>query len=65
MRDLALRPLHFLLAWFATLCSRRLMQENEYLKTENRLLRQQLGTRRPRFSDADRRELASKGKRPS
>lgn len=60
MRDLALRPLHFLLAWFATLCSRRLMQENEYLKTENRLLRQQLGTRRPRFSDADRRELASK-----
>lgn len=60
MRDLALRPLHFLLAWFATLCSRRLMQENEYLKTENRLLRQQLGTRRLRFSDADRRELASK-----
>lgn len=60
MPDLALRPLHFLLAWFATLCNRRAMLEIDYLKAENRLLRRELGSRRLRLTDADRRELATK-----
>ncbi|MBL8753750.1 MAG: integrase, partial [Planctomycetes bacterium] len=38
MPELMLRPLHFLLVWFATLQNRRLMQENDYLRTEVRAL---------------------------
>ena len=34
----------------------------EYLKEENRILRAQIGTRRLRLSDDERRRLASKGK---
>ncbi|ACY15473.1 integrase core domain-containing protein [Haliangium ochraceum] len=34
----------------------------EYLQAENRALREQLGNRRPRFTDAQRRRLAVKGK---
>ena len=34
----------------------------EYLKEENRVLREQLGRRRPRFTDDQRRRLAAKGK---
>lgn len=59
MTDL-LRPLHFLLAWFATVSNRRAMLEIEYLRTENRLLRRQLGKKRVRLTDTDRRELATK-----
>lgn len=55
-----LRPLHFLLAWFATLCNRRALVEIDYLKAENRLLRRELGSKRLRLTDADRRDLATK-----
>jgi putative transposase len=34
---------------------------NEYLREENRVLRQQLGTRRLRFTDDQRRRLAVRG----
>jgi len=34
----------------------------EYLKEENRVLREQLGGRRPRFTDAQRRWLAAKAR---
>ena len=34
----------------------------EYLREENRVLREQLGTRRLRFTDDQRRRLASKAK---
>ncbi len=34
----------------------------EYLKEENRVLREQLGRRRLRFTDDHRRRLAAKGK---
>ena len=35
----------------------------EYLLEENRLLREHLGKKRLRFTDAQRRRLAEKGKR--
>jgi putative transposase len=60
MPEQMLRPLHFLLVWFATLQNRRLMQENDYLRTEVRLLRKSLGKRRLLLSADDRRELAQK-----
>ncbi len=60
MPELVLRPLHFLLVWFATLQNRRLMQENDYLRTEVRLLRKSLGKRRLLLTADDRRELAQK-----
>jgi len=34
----------------------------EYLREENRVLREQLGTRRLRFTDDQRRRMASKAK---
>ena len=34
----------------------------EYIKEENRVLREQLGRRRLRFTDDQRRRLAAKGK---
>ena len=34
----------------------------EYLQEENRVLREQLGDRRLRFTDAQRRRLAAKGR---
>lgn len=35
----------------------------DYLREENRVLREQLGGRRPRFTDAQRRWLAVRGKK--
>src|SRR5579862_2105367 len=34
----------------------------DYLREENRVLREQLGCRRPKFNDDQRRRLAAKGK---
>ena len=43
--------------------NRRQVDAIDYLRTEYRVLREHLGTRRLRFTDAQRRRLAKKGKR--
>ncbi|MCA9610169.1 MAG: helix-turn-helix domain-containing protein [Myxococcales bacterium] len=53
--------LHFLLLTVAGWMGRRQSAAIEYLLEENRVLREHLGDRRLRFTDAQRRRLASKG----
>ena len=55
-------PLQFLLLVFAGWVNRRQREVVEYLQEENRVLREQLGDRRLRFTDAQRRRLAAKGR---
>jgi hypothetical protein len=55
-------PLQFLLLVFAGWVNRRQVEILEYLQEENRVLREQLGDRRLRFTDAQRRRLAVKGR---
>lgn len=54
--------LSFLLLTVAGWMTRRERAALEYLLAENRVLREQLGTRRPRFTDRQRRLLAAKGR---
>ncbi|HTP50109.1 MAG TPA: hypothetical protein VMK42_05390 [Anaeromyxobacteraceae bacterium] len=55
-------PLQFLLLTFAGWVNRRQLAMIEYLTGEHRVLREQLGTKRLRFTDEQRRRLAAKGK---
>jgi hypothetical protein len=55
------RPLHFLLLVFAGWVNRRQVAVIEYLKEENRILREQLQGRQRRFTDVQRRRLAIRG----
>ena len=55
-------PLRLLLATFAGWVNREQAQIVAYLVEENRVLREQLGERRPRLTDDQRRRLAAKGK---
>jgi transposase InsO family protein len=55
-------PLQFLLMTFAGWVNRQQFAAIEYLKEENRVLRQQMGPRRPRLSDEQRRRRAVKGR---
>ena len=55
-------PLQLLLATFAGWVHREQTQVVAYLVEENRVLREQLGTRRLRLNDDQRRRLAAKGK---
>jgi putative transposase len=55
-------PLHFLIALLASWLRRRQGEAIEYLRAENRLLRARLGHKRLRFTEAERRLLAEKGK---
>jgi putative transposase len=55
-------PLQFLLLVFAGWVNRRQGEVVEYLQEENRVLREQLGARRLRFTDDQRRRLAAKGR---
>ncbi len=55
-------PLHFLLLMFAGWVNRQQNQVVDYLLEENRVLREQLGGRRLRLADEQRRRLAVKGK---
>ena len=55
-------PLHLLLATFAGWVNRQQAQVIDYLVEENRLLKEQLGGRRLRLTDSQRRRLAAKGK---
>jgi putative transposase len=52
-------PLQFLLLVFARWVNRRQREVIEYLQEENRVLREQLGDRRLRFTDDQRRWLAA------
>ncbi len=55
-------PLQLLLATFAGWVNRHHAQVIEYLVEENRALKEQLGGRRLRLTDDQRRRLAAKGK---
>ena len=56
------QPLQLLLMMFAGWVNRRQLEVIEYLKAENRILREQVGDRRLRFTDDQRRRLAAKGR---
>jgi putative transposase len=53
-------PLQMLLLMFACWVSRQQLEVIEYLKEENRILKERLGGQRIRFTDAERRRLARK-----
>jgi transposase InsO family protein len=53
-------PLQFLLMMFAGWVNRHQLDVIEYLQEENRVLKERLGGRRIRFTDAERRRLARK-----
>jgi hypothetical protein len=55
-------PLRFLLLVMAGWVNRRQQDVIEYLGEENRVLREALGGRRLRFTDEQRRRLATKGR---
>ncbi len=55
-------PLQFIILLVASRIARRQGEAIEYLRAENRVLRAQLGPKRLRFADAERRLLAQKGK---
>jgi hypothetical protein len=55
-----LLPLQFLLMMFAGWVNRHQMDASDYLQEENRVLKERLGGRRIRFTDAERRRLARK-----
>ena len=59
---MALRPWHFVVAMVAGWLNREQSAAIEYLREENRVLREQLGKRRFRLTDAQRRRRAIKGK---
>jgi hypothetical protein len=59
---IALDPFRFLLITLAGWMNQRQLQLIEYLREENRVLREQLGGRRLRLTDDQRRRLASKAK---
>ena len=56
------QPLQFLLLVFAGWVNRRQLEVIDYLKEENLILREQMGGRRLRFTDEQRRRLAVRGK---
>ena len=58
-----LNPFDFVVIAVAGWMSRRQQDAIEYLREENRVLREQLGKRRLRFSDHQRCRLAVRGKR--
>ena len=54
------QPLQLLLAIFAGWVNRHQLDAIEYLQEENRVLKERLGGRRIRFTDAERCRLARK-----
>src|SRR3954453_8166090 len=57
-----LDPVQFVLIALAGWMNQRQLKMIEYLREENRVLREQLGDRRVRFNDDQRRRLATKAK---
>src|SRR6266481_2471798 len=58
----ALDPFRFVLIAVAGWMNQRQLQVIDYLREENRVLREQLGERRLRLNDDQRRRLAAKAK---
>src|SRR4051794_3130859 len=58
----ALDPFRFVLISIAGWMNQQQQQAIEYLREENKVLREQLGGRRLRFTDDQRRRLAAKAK---
>ena len=56
------RSFHFVVAMVAGWLGRHQEAVIEYLKEENKVLREQMGAKRLRFNDSQRRRLARKGK---
>ena len=54
----SIQPFQFFLVLLAGWINRRQLDAIEYLKEENRLLKERLGGRRVRFTDAERLRLA-------
>src|SRR4029450_3217916 len=61
MRNI-LNPFRFVVIAIAGWMNQKQQHAIEYLREENRVLREQLGTRRLRFTDDQRRRLAAKAK---
>lgn len=59
---LSAQPLQFLLLLFASWVNRRQADVIDYLKEENRVLREKLGSKPIRLNREQRRRLAVKGK---
>src|SRR6267142_1879340 len=59
----SLDPFRFLIITVAGCLNQHQQHVIEYLMEENRVLREQIGRRRLRFNDDQRRKLASKAKR--
>ena len=57
-----LDPLQFVVIAIARWMNQRQLQRIDYLREENRVLREQLGGRRVRFNDDQRRRLAARAK---
>jgi hypothetical protein len=57
-----LDPIQFVMIAMAGWMNQRQLQTIEYLREENRVLREQLGGRRVQFNDDQRRRLAAKAK---
>src|SRR5882757_9992704 len=57
-----LDPFRFAVIAFAGWMNQRQLQMIDYLREENRVLREQLGPRRLRFTNDQRRRLAAKAK---
>ena len=58
----AISPVNFLILAVSGWLNRHQQRILDYLKEENRVLKEQLGERRPRLTDDQRRRLAVKGK---
>jgi putative transposase len=59
-----LDPFSFLVVSISGWINQRQQQLIEYRVEENRVLREQIGNRRMRFTDDQRRRLATRGKNP-
>ena len=57
-----MRSLHFVIAMVAGWLQREQGEVIAYLKEENNVLREQLGEKRIKFTDSQRRRLARTGK---
>ena len=57
-----IHPFHLVLSALAHWANREQANVIEYLREENRVLRDRLGPKRLRFTDAERRRLAAKAK---
>jgi putative transposase len=60
--SIVLDPFRFLLLSIAGWMNQRELQMIDYLREENRVLREQLGAKQLRFNDGQRRRLAAKAK---